>query len=151
MELLTVLLKCGIYLVVKVFQESEESVSTKVQVTCRKCKLTFTPSFSFDFYPDGEDPTVGQCENCLMKETFAGTSSKSGSSALPARYRDTICRVGKGAATCSFLLFGGNEFECAKGSTFEPPIRERLREGSMNARGDNCSGSPDFTPTTPAS
>jgi len=117
------------------------------QVTCRKCKRTFVPSFMFDFYPDGEDPAVGLCESCLMAQAFANVSPRNEPFELPAGYKDDVCRVGKGKATCSFLIAGAGGLCCAKGSTFEAPLRKRREEGSMGALGDNCSGSPDFTPT----
>lgn len=43
---------------------------------------------------------------------------------------------------CSFLILGVVGFECAKGSSVESLIRER--RPTMKARGDNCSGPPDF-------
>lgn len=119
---------------------------TQEKVTCRKCQLTFTSSPTFDFYPDGGDRTTGLCENCMMGEAFAGPSKKE-PVAIPEGYRDTVCKMGQGGATCSFLMFGGSQFECAKGSPFESNIRQRLKEGSIRAVGDNCSGPPDFTPT----
>lgn len=57
-----------------------------------------------------------------------------------------VCKLGKGAATCSFLTMGGGGFECAKGTAFEAAIRQRWAAGTMGAKGDNCSGPPDFAP-----
>jgi len=52
----------------------------------------------------------------------------------------SVCKLGEGEACCSFLMMGGGGFECAKGTPFEKPIRDRLAEGTMNAKGDNCTG-----------
>lgn len=60
---------------------------------------------------------------------------------------ETLCKFGKGAETCSFLsmtvVVG---FTCEKGSGIEDIIRSRRAEGTMKAKGDNCSGPPNFTP-----
>jgi hypothetical protein len=55
-----------------------------------------------------------------------------------------LCKAGKGEATCSFLTMGGSGMCCSKGSVFEAVIRER--RPTMRAKGDNCSGPPDFKP-----
>ena len=119
--------------------------SAAEQVTCRKCKRTFTPSFAFDFYPDGDDPKVGMCESCTMAAAFGAPSGDP--SPLPDGHEEGVCKKGQGAETCSFLGFGRGGFKCLKGSSFESAIQERRREGSMAAKGDNCSGPPDFRPT----
>jgi hypothetical protein len=54
-----------------------------------------------------------------------------------------ICKRGQGAATCAFLCVMPS-FACAKYSNIEDIIRQRLQEGSMSARSDNCSGPPAF-------
>lgn len=60
-------------------------------------------------------------------------------------FRDSICRPGEGAATCSYLTLGDG-FECAKSS---PTLYSAIeaRRPSMAAQGDNCSGFPMFTPS----
>ena len=60
---------------------------------------------------------------------------------------EEICKIGKGTQTCSFLMMGGNGFECAKQTSFESAILVRRNAGKMNAMGNNCSGPPDFEPT----
>jgi hypothetical protein len=50
---------------------SEAKASEKV--TCRKCKLSFRPCILFDFYPDGDDPTVGLCERCEIERALGIT------------------------------------------------------------------------------
>lgn len=57
-----------------------------------------------------------------------------------------VCKIGKGSGCCAFLVMDGGVFECGKGGGAEPCIRRRLAEGSINAKGDNCSGPPDFAP-----
>lgn len=54
-----------------------------------------------------------------------------------------VCRMGQGAACCSFLILGSGGFECAKGTSLEQTLRVR-REFGMTAQGDNCSGPPDY-------
>jgi hypothetical protein len=127
---------------------SEEAImpetSESEQVTCRKCHITFVPSFEFDFYPDGEDPKVGLCERCMMEEAFSKNQPEThGPVAIPAGYEETVCQPGKGKLTCSFLGMTP-DFECLKGTAFEPELQRRRQEGSMGAQGDNCSGPPDF-------
>ena len=59
----------------------------------------------------------------------------------------TLCKMGKGAETCSFLgMEAGVGFACQKGTEIEGLIRSRRKAGTMSAKGDNCSGPPDFTP-----
>ncbi|MEK7503001.1 MAG: hypothetical protein AAB556_00990 [Patescibacteria group bacterium] len=57
---------------------------------------------------------------------------------------DEVCKLGQGPNTCSFLMVGMDGFECAKQTSFESLIRSRRNAGAMNAKGDNCSGPPDF-------
>jgi hypothetical protein len=58
-----------------------------------------------------------------------------------------VCKLGLGAATCSFLAYDG-QWSCVKGTRFAALIEARRREKSMKAMGDNCSGPPQFTPAT---
>ena len=114
-------------------------------VTCRKCHTTYVPSFINDFYADGADPQVGLCESCKMGEVF-GVNNKP-PHPLPNGHEEKVCKAGCGEATCAFLTAGGDGFRCAKDSVIEKNIRQRLAEGTMRAKGDNCSGPPDFTPS----
>lgn len=54
-----------------------------------------------------------------------------------------VCGLASGETTCAFLTVGG-AWECAKGTGTEWTIRDRLKAGTMNAKGNNCSGPPDF-------
>ena len=123
----------------------ETEVSEKC--TCRKCNRTFVPSVAFDFYPDGEDPKVGLCERCMLKEALGGREPSGDPVPVPDGYREKVCKMGKGPATCSFLGMTGSEFRCLKGSSMESIIQQRRQEDSMSAKGDNCSGPPDFKVT----
>ncbi len=117
--------------------------------TCRRCGLTFVPSFTFDFYPDGEDPNVGLCEKCVIDEALGKPKITSNDPVpLPAGYEKTVCKRGRRSLTCSFIGMTGDGFRCLKGSTLESEINRRRAEGSMGAKGDNCSGPPDFTVRT---
>jgi hypothetical protein len=60
---------------------------------------------------------------------------------------NNVCGVGTGAKTCSYIMMSSEGWECAKGTMVERAINERRETGTMNAMGNNCSGSPDFKPT----
>lgn len=123
---------------------SEPTTDVSQECTCRKCNHTFVPSLAFDFYPDGSDPKVGLCERCMMKEALTNREPSDDPAKVPDGHQVNICKFGKGPETCSFLGMTGNEFQCLKGSSLESVIRQRRRENSIRAKGDNCSGPPDF-------
>lgn len=60
----------------------------------------------------------------------------------------TVCKLGEGKKTCSFLMLSGKGFECAKKTAFEKILQERRVAGTMTAQGDNCEGPPGFTVKT---
>ncbi len=121
---------------------TDTSEQTK-QVTCSKCGHgPYVPNLAFDFYREEKDPSNGLCEGCYMGSLYPSGLSKP----LPSdEHRDNVCRL-RQSGTCAFLVVDASGFQCAKGSLFEPHIRMRLAEGSMRATGDNCYGSPEFTP-----
>jgi hypothetical protein len=100
----------------------------------------------FDFYRDGgDDPKVGLCENCMLAEAFSKDQPATHDPVdIPSGYEKTVCQPGKGKLTCSFLGMAP-AFQCLKGTAFEAELQRRRQEGSMCAKGDNCSGPPDFT------
>lgn len=52
-----------------------------------------------------------------------------------------LCRPGRGADTCRFLMGGPDGWECGKHQEFFRQELDRRHEaGSMVARGDNCEG-----------
>jgi len=55
------------------------------------------------------------------------------------RHVKEVCKLGQGGTTCAFIMMGG-DVQCAKGTGIEDSIRERLAQGTMNAKGDNCDG-----------
>ena len=55
----------------------------------------------------------------------------------------TVCRNGKDQ-TCSYLVWGGDGSECAKGSLMHNLIEVRRLTRSIRSMGDNCSGPPTF-------
>lgn len=113
-------------------------------VTCRKCRRTYVPDVSFDFYPDGDDPKVGRCERCLMTEELAPKLPQN----IPTGHDKEVCKFGQGPATCAFLIIAGEDgLQCAKGSGYERVIQTRLSEGTMRAKGEYCSGPPEFKPS----
>jgi hypothetical protein len=111
--------------------------------TCRACKLTFTPSFAFDFYQTGSDPEVGVCERCMMQ----GITVSKDPVVLPAGYAENVCKSGHAAETCIFLCVGANGERCAKGTPLEGGLLKKLLAGDSLSKGNNCSGAPDFVKT----
>ncbi|TSC81683.1 MAG: hypothetical protein G01um101419_774 [Parcubacteria group bacterium Gr01-1014_19] len=55
-----------------------------------------------------------------------------------------VCGLGNKEKTCSFLMMSADGFECAKKTAIEAVINQRRDAGTMNAKGDNCSGPPNF-------
>lgn len=52
-----------------------------------------------------------------------------------------LCRPGKGADTCRYLMCGPDGWECGKHQEFfRQELDRRSAEGSMGAKGDNCEG-----------
>jgi hypothetical protein len=56
-----------------------------------------------------------------------------------------VCQVGAGKHCCSFLVCGPGGFECSKRTPIELLIRLRRSAGTMVAKGENCSGPPEFS------
>ena len=112
------------------------------RVTCRICHATYIPSFLRDFYPDGDDPSVGRCESCLLSRALAPKDPVP----IDKSQLESLCKLGA-EGTCSFLVFD-RCFACAKGSSLEAVIRERREAGTMRAKGDNCQGAPEYRPMT---
>lgn len=119
-----------------------QAAEAQSEVTCRKCGATYVPTFMRDFYPDGDNPKVGQCERCMMRAAFA----PQGPVLIQEDKLESVCRLSMGAETCSFLCADSGGFKCAKGSSLEPILRERREAGTMVAKGDNCQGPPDYKP-----
>lgn len=59
--------------------------------------------------------------------------------AVTREHAEKVCKFGQGEGTCAFLALSDG-FECTKGTGAEITIRDRLAEGSMKAKGDNCGG-----------
>ena len=57
---------------------------------------------------------------------------------------EEVCRQGQGHKCCKYLTFSarGGGWKCAKGSELQKIIDEI--SSNMIAKGDNCSGFPDF-------
>ncbi len=57
-----------------------------------------------------------------------------------------VCKIGQGEATCSFLAFDPREggMSCMKETSLEASIWLKRANGTMKAKGDNCSGPPNF-------
>lgn len=57
----------------------------------------------------------------------------------------TKCLPGRGAKSCAYLMHDGQGWACGKESErLVAQVRERLAIGVMTARGDNCSGPPNY-------
>lgn len=60
---------------------------------------------------------------------------------------NALCKIGEGAERCSFLAVEDRVvYVCQKGTELENLIRSRRETEQMAAKGDNCSGPPNFTP-----
>jgi len=110
------------------------------KVTCRKCGFgPYIPSASFDFYPDEVDgPGTGLCENCCTDKNVQLSPPVE----LTVKQSKTLCKDGMGAKTCRFLLYDTGGFKCSKKSDCHSYIQSRAE--NMRAKGDNCSGPPNF-------
>lgn len=112
------------------------------EVECRKCHAHWVPNFMRDYYgQQGDDRRSGTCEGCMMQEHMPKPPVP-----VPTKeHLQTVCRFGQGGAqVCRYLAFGA-ELSCAKKSVLQRTIDDKAE--TMTAKGDNCSGPPDFTPT----
>lgn len=50
------------------------------------------------------------------------------------------CQPGNGDKTCRYLILGAEGFKCAKFSGLRQILDERVKKGTMYAKGDNCGG-----------
>jgi len=57
---------------------------------------------------------------------------------VPRKKATTVCKFGQGELTCAYLI-AGSVFECAKDTSQEIAIEERLKAGTNVAKGYNCS------------
>lgn len=60
----------------------------------------------------------------------------------------TICKLGQGEPCCAFLVMSSDGFECVRMvSSFSIRILDRLKEGTMNAKGggewEGCPWAPE--------
>lgn len=115
-------------------------------VTCQVCNRTYTPSPEDDFYTDGNNPTIGRCEMCLIVEGFSAPEKPDPVPLPSEEHVLQVCKRGQGPLTCRYLIFGATEVACAKGTDIGVIIDQRSVEGTMKSKGDNCSGPPGFKP-----
>lgn len=112
------------------------------EVECKDCHLVFVPSFSMDYY-GSTNSRDGQCEQCMMRKAF----KKPDPVELPSdeHVRD-VCLFMQGEKICRYLvMLAGSSTRpehCAKGSDLHQAID--FNSKTMAAKGDNCSGPPDF-------
>lgn len=65
-------------------------------------------------------------------------------------YLANVCKLGQGAATCSYIASSGGGWTCAKlNDGLARIINQRRAEDSMRAKGDNCEGDADFLTVPP--
>lgn len=60
-------------------------------------------------------------------------------------YAVEVCKLGKGAETCRYLIVGAGGFECGKDSEYQEAIDKNFERGGMVAIGDNCTGITNVT------
>lgn len=56
------------------------------------------------------------------------------------KHVDEVCKMGKGAECCRYLTCGPTGFNCEKHSSMAAHLDSRVKEKTINARGDNCQG-----------
>ena len=56
---------------------------------------------------------------------------------------EVVCKRGKGAETCRYLVMS-SDYGCAKAKARREVLDRRAQEGKMKAQGDNCSGTLGF-------
>lgn len=119
-------------------QQKEITLSSEnsTKETCAKCGRVWVPSFSVDCYTIDE---LKICEPCAMPILFkTGTPEL-----LKEDHVVNVCKRGQGAETCAFLSFSQG-FACGKNSSIDEALRQRIAEGTMSAKSDNCTGTPAF-------
>ena len=127
---------------------SEEALAEN-EVQCRHCHARYVPDVVRDYYSDDDSRTNGLCEQCFM--TQAMTGSLPGATPDPTPLSDMtehiegVCKGEGGSSACRYLCMGDGGIACAKGSVIQSVIDGRAE--SMGAKGDNCSGPPDFKPS----
>ena len=64
-------------------------------------------------------------------------------------WSETVCKIGQGAACCSYLGMGADGLECFKHlDGLRELLDERRELGTITAMGDNCEGKfPEDEPT----
>ena len=55
-------------------------------------------------------------------------------------YVENICKIGQQEKTCRYLLMGPHGWCCGKLSHLKEYFDQRVANGAMLARGDNCEG-----------
>ena len=114
----------------------------KKPIVCSVCGVSFRPGPFLDFIEE-VGTGDGMCTDCLrklMKTDLIPVSRKKSK---------TICLQGQGAKMCKYLVsvipkslrLEDVSFACAKGGKFQKDIESH----AMVARGDNCSGPPNFS------
>lgn len=104
------------------------------------CGSVYVPNFANDFYPDGDNEEVGHCERCVIAKALAPKHSPV---IVLEQTSIEVCKRGQGEKCCRYLIVNGANWCCAKDSNFQSAIDERF--ASMKAKGNNCSGPPNFT------
>lgn len=108
-----------------------------MQKTCSKCGKEWVPSFSDDCYSVNG---VDLCEGCALADLMKPREPVP----IEESHVENVC-IPRQSATCAFLGVSPEGFSCLKSSDLEDAIREKLRNGSLRNKGDNCSGPAHFT------
>lgn len=106
------------------------------KMKCGKCGREWVPDFSLDCYKIDE---IELCEPCAMP-IFMNAAEPT---PVDENRSKEVCKIGQGSATCMFLGMQPS-FVCLKHTQLDSLLRKSLEEGSMVAKGDNCSGPPAF-------
>lgn len=64
--------------------------------------------------------------------------------AISQKHLDTVCKRGQGEECCRYLCIDRSGWMCAKLTPLKTTFDERVADGKMRSKGDNCEG---LTPT----
>lgn len=119
-----------------IFPREETFFMSDKKMICDNCKKQWAPSFYDDMYDiDG----VVMCESCAMPYFRKSRDLEP----INSEYAIRVCQPGQGETTCAFLG-ASPKFMCTKCTPVEEVLRNKLKNGLMGAKGDNCSGPPAF-------
>lgn len=65
---------------------------------------------------------------------------------IPKEHVVNVCKLGCGEEVCAYLALTSDGWTCLKTTSMRGLVDQRLRNGEMTAKGDNCEGVSDEEP-----